>query len=223
LSFSQEWDQRYQDNAHLTIWPWTDLVSLVMRYSKPKPPKFTVLEVGCGSGANIPFFRNFDFLKYFGIDGSPTIIKKLHERYPDLKDHLIVSDYTKGIPFEENFNLIIDRASLTCNTTEAIQKVLKLIYAKLKPDGKIISVDMYSTKYSEFKEGQDAEDYYTRKNYESGPFAHTGRVHFSNKSHLLDLFKQFSIIYLEHKIHKTEIPKGNFDFASWNLVAQKNI
>jgi SAM-dependent methyltransferase len=194
-----------------------------MRYSKPKPPKFTVLEVGCGAGANIPFFRNFDFLKYFGIDGSPTIIEKLRERYPDLRDQLIVSDFTKSIPFEENFDLIIDRASLTCNTTEAIQRALSLIYDKLKLDGKMISVDMYSTEYSEFKKGQAAEDNYTRKNYENGPFAHSGRVHFSNKSHLLDLFKKFSIIYLEHKVHKTEIPKENFAFASWNLAAQKNI
>ena len=30
MSFSNEWDERYQNNSHMSIWPWSDLVSLVI-------------------------------------------------------------------------------------------------------------------------------------------------------------------------------------------------
>ena len=35
MGFSQEWEQRYADNTHLSIWPWSDIVSLVHRHCKP--------------------------------------------------------------------------------------------------------------------------------------------------------------------------------------------
>ena len=38
----------------MSIWPWSDLVSYVMRYTKINE-NYKVLEIGCGSGANIPF------------------------------------------------------------------------------------------------------------------------------------------------------------------------
>ena len=44
MSFSPEWEQTYKNNAHLSIWPWSDLVSFVMRYARPTGPKFRVLE-----------------------------------------------------------------------------------------------------------------------------------------------------------------------------------
>ena len=58
MSFSNEWDESYKKNTHLSIWPWSDLVSYVMRYARPENPKnCNVLELGCGAGANIDFFK----------------------------------------------------------------------------------------------------------------------------------------------------------------------
>ena len=37
----------------MSIWPWSDLVSYVMRYVPPNFAEFKVLELGCGAGANI--------------------------------------------------------------------------------------------------------------------------------------------------------------------------
>jgi len=45
MSFSNEWDKRYQENTHMSVFPWSDLVSLVMKYS-PQKEKFKVLELG---------------------------------------------------------------------------------------------------------------------------------------------------------------------------------
>ena len=83
MSFSNEWDDKYQDNTHLSIWPWTNLVSLVMR-NKPQKRNFKVLELGCGAGANIPLFVSLE-ADYFTVEGSKTIVDKLHQRFPHLK------------------------------------------------------------------------------------------------------------------------------------------
>ena len=46
-----------------------------------------VLELGCGAGANIPFFLALG-MDYYAIEGSPTIVKQLHKRYADLADKI---------------------------------------------------------------------------------------------------------------------------------------
>ena len=74
MTFSLEWDERYSSNTQMSIWPWSDLVSYVIRYAKPARKQIRVLELGCGAGANIPFFLAQGF-KYYGIEGSNTIIK----------------------------------------------------------------------------------------------------------------------------------------------------
>lgn len=220
MTFSQQWDQKYKENTHLSQWPWSDLVSFVMRHARPDKKDFKVLELGCGAGANIPFFKKLD-VQYFGIEGSPAMVKNLKEFYPDLSDRLIVSDFTQDIPFDETFDLIVDRASLTHNTTEAIKRCLDLVCQKTKPNGKFIGIDWFSTKHSDYQAGVEAEDSYTRTNIEKRTFSGVGRVHFSDKKHLLELFDSFDIKALEHKIHEYMIPEENYQIAMWNLFAVK--
>lgn len=42
-----------------------------------------VLELGCGAGANIPFFAAIN-AEYYGIEGSSTQVKRLQEQYMGL-------------------------------------------------------------------------------------------------------------------------------------------
>ena len=204
----------------MSVWPWSDMVSYVMRYARPTGPGFRVLELGCGAGANIPFFLSLG-VEYFGIEGSPAIVEKLKERYPALKDNIVAADFTLGIPFDGEFDLVVDRASLTHNATVAIVRCLDAVHAKLKPGGKYVGVDWFSTAYSDYRKGIAAEDEFTRTGYREGSFVDVGRVHFSDKSHLIDLFNQFEMMVLEHKIIQREIPDDGWHFASWNLVVRK--
>ena len=220
MSFSQEWDNCYSNNTQMSIWPWSDLVSYVMRYARPIGPAFRVLELGCGMGANIPFFRHLD-VEYHAVDGSPMAVSMLHERYPDLVGFIQEGDFTKNIPFEESFDLVVDRASLTHNNGEAIRRTIANVHNLLKPGGKFIGIDWFSTEHSDYSLGEEAEDPHTRWKITEGQFAGTGRVHFSDKQHLVDLFSGFSIDNLEHKILRREIPQNNHVFASWNLSAGK--
>ncbi len=219
MTFSQEWDTRFKENNNISIWPWSDLVSFVMRYARPSGPQFRVLELGCGAGANIPFFLSMG-AQYYGIEGSPTIIKRLREKFPSIQDRLIAGDFTSSIPFQGDFDLVVDRSAVTHNPTAGIKKCLEVVHKILKDDGKYIGIDWFSTLHSDYKEGKEAEDGFTRTSYQAGQFANVGRVHFSDRSHLEELLEKFSILILEHKTVKREIPDNGI-FAAWNFVTKK--
>lgn len=55
MTFSKEWDNLYRNNQQMSIWPWSDLISYIKRYTEGVSGK-SILELGCGAGANIPFF-----------------------------------------------------------------------------------------------------------------------------------------------------------------------
>jgi len=196
------------------------LVSYVMRYVRPTGKEFTVLELGCGAGANIPFFLSLG-VQYYAIEGSSSVIKKLHDKFPQIKKNLVSGDFTQDMPFNTNFDLVVDRSSVTHNTEDGIRNCLKIVHNKLQSEGKYVGIDWFSLLHSDYVKGQKDSDVFTKTGYAHGQFASVGRVHFSNKEHLVDLFKDFDILVLEHKEIKTEIPVNEKIFASWNLVAQK--
>lgn len=218
MSFSKEWNQAYKHHKQMNVWPWSDVVSYVMRYAYSTKKDFRVLELGFGSGANIPFFLSLGY-KYYGIDGSSTIVNRLKRKFSQIKKNLVIGDLTKEIPFNEKFDLILDRSVLTHNTTEGIKQSLELVYEKMKSDTKYIGIDWISIEHSDYLQGTRV-DKYTRTGYKNGQFTNLGVVHFSNKSHLLNLFKKFKILVLEHKVITMKIPEEK-KFAGWNFVAMK--
>lgn len=222
MGFSHEWEQRYAENTHLSVWPWSDIVSLVHRHCKPiiAAGGGHVLELGCGAGANIPLFRALG-MNYYAIDGSPSIVKQLHQRYPDLIVQILTGDFTVGQPFPGNFDLVIDRAALTHNNTESIENALKIAFQSLKPSGLFIGSDWFSNNHSDSSGGGEFFDKFTRTNYVAGQFAGVGPVHFSDERHLRDLFAEFEIVFMEEKLTRQYEPADHHQFASWNIVARK--
>lgn len=221
MPFSNEWDDKYRGNEHLSIWPWSDLVSYVMRYAGPYRSNYRVLELGCGAGANIMFFKSLG-VQYYAVDGSSYAVEQLQKKYPELADKITCTDFTKELPFKGNFDLVVDRSSLTHNSTYDIEKCLGIIYSKLNDGGAFIGIDWFSTKHPGYNEGEDADDLYTRKGYKSKYFINVGKVHFSDKPHILELFKEFELMVLEHKVIERHIPENEIILASWNFVARKN-
>lgn len=220
MSFSTEWDVRYSENTHLSVWPWSDLVSYFHRYVKPFSANTKILEIGFGAGANIPFFRALG-VDYSGIEGSQIICLKVCQNYPELKDKLYVGDFLT-FKFPDKYNVIVDRASMTHNSTSSIKKGLKNLSNSLLSGGKYIGIDWFSTSHSDFKLG-DAVDEFTRNNISEGQFVGVGNVHFSTKEHVVELFSEagFRVTILEHKQNSSEIPNAGHLFAAWNLVAEK--
>ena len=221
MGFSTEWEQRYRENTHMSVWPWSDVVSLVHRHCKPlMQGGGRVLELGCGAGANIPLFRSLG-IDYYAIEGSLTIVKQLTQRYPDLSDNIRVGDFTVDQPFNSSFDLVIDRAALTHNSTTSIRRALQLALERLKPGGIFIGSDWFSTSHDDFLIGEVADDVYTKTNYTNGQFSGVGQVHFSDETHLRDLFSSYDIAFMEEKYLKRHEPPDAHTFASWNIVAKK--
>lgn len=178
MGFDQDWENTYASGTHLSVWPWSDIVSLVNRHCKPLITKGggRVVELGCGAGANIPFFLALG-MDYYAIEGSPTIVRQLHKRYPELADKVKVGDFTNDQPFLNDFDIVIDRASLTHNTTKAIKHALQIAYDSLRPGGVFISTDWFSKNHTVFKGGENSEDEFTRNNHTKGQFIGVGNVH----------------------------------------------
>lgn len=218
MGFSTEWDSLYRANDQISIWPWSDLVSYVKRYAAPKSASYKVLELGCGAGANVPFFRHLG-VDYYAIEGSEFIVRKVWETFPDYRSRIVTGDFTETIPFDGPFDLVVDRASLTHATTAGIRNALKMIRVRLNPGGKFIGIDWFSTLHSDSRQGSRGEDDYTRTDIREGQFTGVGSVHFSDREHLVDLFASYQIQVLEHKVVRKEIPRDDHVFASWNLVA----
>lgn len=93
MGFSTEWNEKYSNNEHMSIWPWSDLISYFYRYAGKNNVK-SVLEIGCGAGANIPFFKALG-LDYHAVEGSEFIVRKLKEKYPEYKDNIKCGDFSE--------------------------------------------------------------------------------------------------------------------------------
>lgn len=220
MSFSAEWDAIYSGNIHLSVWPWSDLVSYFNRYAKPFSANTKVLEIGFGAGANIPFFRSLG-VDYSGIEGSQAIYSRVCESFPELKSKLYFGDFTSYEPLDL-YDVIVDRSSMTCTSTLAIVNGLKHLSKHLAVGGKYIGIDWFSTCHSDYLLGEIVDEF-TRCNIPEGLFFGIGNVHFSNKEHILELFSEagFRVTRLEHKQCISEIPNKGHLYASWNFVAEK--
>lgn len=223
MTFSQEWDDAYRANLQMAVWPWSDLVSYVHRYAKPSDGYQRVLELGCGAGANIPFFQELG-VEYKAVEGSAAIVSSLRSTYPKLNECIAVGDFTKSIPFTGPFDLVVDRSSIPHNTSEAIQNTLDMVYKCLRIGGKFIGIDWFSVIYSDFKCDVVNDDQYTRSGFAHGSqFEGLGRIHFFDEKHLCNLIGNagFVIERLEHKVCETVLPLPSTNKAWWNFVAKK--
>lgn len=219
--FSPEWDERYRANTNLSIWPWSDVVSYTHRHASPREGFRRVLELGCGAGANIPFYVQLG-CDYHAIEGSPAIVETLHRRFPALAGQIACGDFTQAQPFQGPFDLVIDRASVTHNTTDAIRRALELAADALRPGGKYLGVDWFSTAHEDATRGE-AVDAHTRRAIDSRNFAGVGNVHFSDAEHLLDLFggAGLRVDVLDHTQRQIVVGPLPTRFATWLVLATK--
>lgn len=222
MAYGKEWETLYGAGKHNTLWPWSSVISHVFRHTKPTAPDFRVLELGCGPGANIPFFRSIN-VDYMALEGSQSAVGGVIENFPEMADKIIVADFTKDIPFNGAFDLIFDRAAVTHNDTDSIRRCLKLVREKLSTKGVYIGLDWFAACHSEFSEGQEGPDRFTRTGFgeESLNFANVGTVHFSDQEHLEDLFADYKIKSLHLNKNKRARPASDYTLATWDIVATK--
>lgn len=227
MGFSYEWELLYEANTHISIWPWSDVVCLFNRYASQIKRGARVLEIGCGAGANIPFFDSMG-VEYHALEGSKSIVNRLHDKFPKLRNNILVADFTEELPVRGKFDVILDRSSITHNDSRAIENCMKMIFDVMESKSLFIGVDWFSKSDSDSSLGEEV-DLYTRRNIPQDDAnrrsrANTGNVHFSSKEYMLRLFNKanLEILWLEHKLRKIEVPSLDYQLATWNVVAVKN-
>ena len=215
------WEQIYSESKHQSIWPWSELVSLVMHFAVPMNKSgFNVLELGCGAGANIPFFQSLN-ASYHGIDISKTVVEQLHIQFPALKEKIKDTDFCAEIPFHGPFDLVVDRGSLTHNDSNSIKRCLNTLKTVTKQNALLIGVHWFSTDCDYYDGGEPTHDPNCKTNFKSGNFVGTGIVHFFSESHLLELLSDYEIIDLQHIICRHDVPADRPVVAYWNFVARR--
>lgn len=186
------WDKVYADGRQITRWPWTDLVSLCKRHLPSMAGK-RVLELGCGSGANIPFF-DAEGCEYYGVESAD--VGNTHAL-----GRVIKADFTQGAWNGPKVDLVFDRASVVHNDVAGIERAMDLAFGALKPGGLYIGVDWFSTAHED------------KAQFEGIP------VTLCSAHSMREYFKRFEILSLEHKIVERLWPSRPA-FASWNIVAR---
>ena len=99
--FSKNWEKVYKKNQQLSVWPWSDLITLISRYILRKRKINNVLELGTGAGANIRFFseKNID---YYGIEGSKSAVNSIKKKFPYLKKKFLLVILRKKFLLKKN-------------------------------------------------------------------------------------------------------------------------
>ena len=217
---AENWDAAYLADTHMSVWPWSDLISYVSRFAKDLPEGTNLLELGFGAGANLPYFLSSSKFNYFGIEQSEKAFEFVGRKYPAIARQLRCGNISENLFPDVIFGLVVDRATLTHNTTSAILQTLENLTTCMSHGGIFIGIDWFSKSHADSNLGI-IEDEFTRTNIETGQFANLGSVHFSDAKHLSKIFNGagFDIVLLEHKLITREIPRGS-NFGSFNFVAR---
>ena len=124
--YNQHWDDKFS-SREWGRYPPEDLVRFVGRNFKVADrSEITVLEVGCGPGANVWFLHREGY-RVAGIDGSPAAIDKAririeaeNEQLNRLNPDLRVGNFSSLPWAEQSFDLVIDIFSIYANTIDVI-------------------------------------------------------------------------------------------------------
>lgn len=222
VEFSRKYDEIYKSDRQNSTWPWSDLVSKVMYIRNCLPEKLNVLELGCGQGANIGFFKSLG-ANYHSIEASAHSVAQLQMQYPEYAPNIRVGNFIDAKYGDIKFDLVVDRASLTCNTSADIRACLGRLRSSMAGLSFFVGIDWYSVRHAEYQKGRSpADDRYFRVYDESTAFFHPPQMHFSDEGHIRELFAGFDILHLEEKIstHHAMYKSLPPVLSSWNLVAQ---
>ena len=127
--FDKNWETLiYKKNNYPFDW----IVSSTKKYIKNCKKK-KVIELGCGTGNNLMFFKKNGFKIIEGIEGSKTASSIAKNRFKKQKNVIIFNkDFSRFIFRKENYDLFIDRISLTHNKKQNIKEIIDKIYFSLK-------------------------------------------------------------------------------------------
>lgn len=217
-SWDPIWENVFQD-CEWGKYPGENLIQFIARnFYKKERENISLLEIGCGPGANIWFMAREGF-NVIGIDGSETAIKKAKDRLQkeNLYAKLIVGDIVK-LPFEDQvFDGIIDNECLYSNNEQNTLIILSEISRLLKCDGlfysRSFSTDMFIGK-------ERNADKFEFNNITEGPLSGKGFVRLMNAEKIHNLYSKYFTILSIDKLDYTQY-NGIQKISEYIIVCQK--
>jgi ubiquinone/menaquinone biosynthesis C-methylase UbiE len=224
MVFDKNWeDNIYSEQSQVNRYPFDWVVSTVNRLF-PKinnSPNMNALELGCGTGNNLKFLLDFGFQDVHGIDGSVSALK-IADKYLDNTDNklkLILADFTSLPEESDNFDLVLDRGSITHNDFKSCRNILSETLRVLKPGGFFISA-IFSSSHSRVQKDQlISRSYYHA--FQNETATNEGlKTSFFNMKDILELFAPFEIrsCILNSQEEMISDPSR---ISMWYIIAQK--
>lgn len=190
------WENEIYANGHqINRWPYTEVVSRVLRAAVTN--QAAVLELGCGTGNNLRFLAAQGFLT-FGIDSSSTAIERARELLTGdaLNASLEVGDMAQ-LPWpDETFDLVIDRAALVHNRPDHITRILAETFRTLKAGARVISIGLKSSAHPDLAHAQ-RQPSGAWSHFSQGKFKGLGEVSFFSPEEAQQLFSDFDSVAME--------------------------
>lgn len=211
--FDKNWEEFiYKNNKHINNYPYDWVISSTNKHVKKKR---VALELGSGTSNNLIFLSKFGFKKIYGLEGSKTAIEISKKKISKNKKILIKKTDFNYFNFKKNnYDLILDRTSLTHNKMIDIKRTLKKIHYSLTDEGIFIST--FFNKKANFNTTK--KDSYKFKFITPNK---TGLLtNFFSKNEIKKLFKNFEILELKEVVTTNHLPFKK-TYSSWNIVCKK--
>jgi SAM-dependent methyltransferase len=223
MSFDPVWEELYL-HGHSQRAPWDIVVSFLFRYAPKDRPRdgINILEVGCGTASNLWFAAREGFV-VAGIDASSAAIVKARQRFAEdgLAGRLEVGDFT-ALPFDDTaFDLVVDRAALTCSGTSSQRKAIAEIHRVLKRGGCFLYTP-YADTHASCAAGKPGPDGVTT-DIAGGTLQGVGQIRFVAQSEigvfLPDSDWQAEVVEYQSFDDKVNPTRGLH--SSWRIIARK--
>jgi len=216
--FQNIWEENYAKKVALNKYPWDFVVTFVFNYFNRNLPKQSqkILELGFGAGCNISFFAREGFDAYGVEASSSAYTHALHFLNQEgLKANLKNESFTTLSYTNACFEMVIDRASLTCITYDECQKVFYEVKRVLKKDG-IFLFSPYSKAHTSYITGHTHENFLTT--ITQGSLVGVGDLCFYDYEMIVEIANESSleIIKCEH-LEKKDMASSSVH-AEWHVV-----
>ena len=216
------WENLYR-SGHRQYYPWDCVVSFVYRAIPAGVPRseIKILEVGFGTASNLWFAAREGF-SVSGIEASKTAVSAAVDRFAEdgLRGDLRHGDFTK-LPFDPaTFDLIIDRAALSCATYEEIGTAIEEIARVAKPNARLF-FNPYAENHRSATSGRPAGDR-TRTQLDAGSLAGLAQITFLEAKDVDELFAGKWALESKAKLEIQEtLAVGEGIHSEWRVVARR--
>ncbi len=216
------WEKKYKSGQG-DRYPWNSVITFVYQHAPRDRSRseIKILEVGCGVGNNLWFAAREGF-SVSGIDASNSAIKASVKRFDE---EGLKGTFKRGslveLPFPDgSFDMVIDRAAITCVGLAAGKKAIDEIGRVLKPGG-WFHFNPYASSHTSAIEGKQSDDGLT-KNIDGGALTGVGSITFYSRDNIENALSAFTINNM-HLVEMRDLMSSDQDTQSeWRVIAQKN-